>query len=175
MKFLNLIPVLAAIGPLLGVIASPITEGAISSRDNDLSAELSEIGKRDLSSKFKLHIVNAGGRVLQIIIIDYIINNLPGQDTVTATLDSLSTSPLEGSEKTIEASFFEATAYRSAEVVFSFATKAISGAFEFNVDGTGLATSLVNAGGVQLGAGIVAKYLRFFNEKNTLLATQTLS
>lgn len=139
--------------------------------DEDMSSDLMK--RQTDGFRFKLHVVSATGRVLSIIIVDYIINNLPGvtDDRVTATFGTGNTSPANGP---IQTAFFEGTAFRSDEATFDLSTKAISGVFQFNLDPTGAITSLARSAGIHLGNLVVANKLRIFNAKNTLVATLPL-
>lgn len=129
--------------------------------------------KRQESSRFKLHLVAAGGRVLSIIVVDYLINNLPGtsDDRITADFGTGNNSPGNGPIKT---AFFEGTEFRSDVATFDLATKAVSGVFQFNLNHAGLVTGLVQTAGVHVGNLVGAKYLRMFNGNNKLFATQYL-
>ncbi|KAH7346281.1 hypothetical protein BKA65DRAFT_477495 [Rhexocercosporidium sp. MPI-PUGE-AT-0058] len=188
MKLLHLISVLATVGPLFGrndvlsarEVKLPLEqtyENDVSPAEQEATApdllELSEIGKReDTKSRLKIHLLSASGRVLKIIIIDYLINALPGgTEKITAGYNLLTTAQPNGQ---VTATFFPGNAFRDDQATFDIGTKAVSGVWAFSMNARGIITSLVNSAGVHLGPLVVATKLKFFNSNGDLIATQPL-
>ncbi|KAF5571652.1 hypothetical protein FPANT_13525 [Fusarium pseudoanthophilum] len=129
--------------------------------------EGSDLSKRAINSFFKVHVVNAAGRVLGIIVIDYVINQLPGNhEGINAFFDKLTNVKVNGP---VVATHFEGhdNPFKSAQnVVFDFSTKMVSGVLDLSIDAGGTVTGIISSAGVHLGNLVVAKVLHVFNEKN---------
>ncbi|KAI1047390.1 hypothetical protein LB505_013953 [Fusarium chuoi] len=141
-------------------------EVAIVPRDvNDDAA--SGLSKRAINSFFKIHVVNAAGRVLGIIVIDYVINQLPGNhEGINAFYDKLTNVKVNGE---IVATHFEngENPFKTAQnAVFDFSTKVVSGVIDLGLDAGGTAVRVVSTVGIELGNLVVAKALHIFNDKN---------
>ncbi|KAH7493718.1 hypothetical protein FOMA001_g55 [Fusarium oxysporum f. sp. matthiolae] len=134
----------------------------------DLSDEAaSGISKRAIDSFFKIHVVNGAGRVLGIIVIDYVINQLPGNhEGINAFFDKLTNVKTNGP---VVATHFEngANPFKTAQnAIFDFSTKVVSGVIDLGLDASGTAVSVVSTAGIELGNLVVAKALHIFNDKN---------
>ncbi|KAF5655014.1 hypothetical protein F25303_939 [Fusarium sp. NRRL 25303] len=134
----------------------------------DLSDDAaSGLSKRAINSFFKIHVVNAAGRVLGIIVIDYVINQLPGNhEGINAFYDKLTNVKVNGH---VVATHFEngANPFMSAQnAVFDFSTKVVSGVIDLGLDASGTAVRVASTAGIELGNLVVAKVLHIFNDKN---------
>ncbi|KAF5720127.1 hypothetical protein FMUND_4411 [Fusarium mundagurra] len=195
MKF-SLGPILLGLATIAGVTASPVPSSDIATFNDDVAsvpdalvvpgdheqtanAETNEaaVVPRDLSvnSFFKVHVVNAAGRVLGIIVIDYYINQLPGNhEGISAYFDKLTNVKTNGP---VVATHFEGrdNPFKSAQnVVFDFSTKMVSGVIDLAMDAGGTATRVISSTGVHLGNLVVAKVLHIFNEKNERIGSINL-
>ncbi|KAF5695497.1 hypothetical protein FGLOB1_14013 [Fusarium globosum] len=125
------------------------------------------LSKRSINSFFKIHIVNAAGRVLGIIVIDYVINQLPGNhEGINALHDKLTNVKVNDE---IIATHFENgdDPFKTAQnAVFGFSTKVVSGVIDLGLDARGTAVRVVSTAGIELGNLVVAKALHIFNDKN---------
>ncbi|KAF4447789.1 hypothetical protein F53441_8714 [Fusarium austroafricanum] len=195
MKF-SVGPILLGLAAIAGVTASPVPSSDIAPFNGDASspppalavpgdheqtanAETNEVAivprdeaasglaKRSLDSFFKIHLVNAVGRVLAIIVIDYHINQLPGNhENISAFFDKLTNVPTNGP---IVATHFEngANPFKTAQnAIFDFKTKVVSGVIDLGLDAAGTAVKVTGAAGVELGNLVVAKALHIFNSNN---------
>ncbi|RKL31497.1 hypothetical protein BFJ72_g11131 [Fusarium proliferatum] len=134
----------------------------------DVSDEAaSGLSKRAINKFFKIHVVNAAGRVLGIIVIDYVINQLPGNhEGINAFYDKLTNVKVNGE---IVATHFEnnENPFKTAQnVVFDFSTKVVSGVIDLGLDAGGTALKVVGTSGIHLGNLVVAKALHIFNDQN---------
>ncbi|KAF5691723.1 hypothetical protein FCIRC_301 [Fusarium circinatum] len=141
-------------------------EVAIVSRD--LSGDVaSALSKRAIDSFFKIHVVNAAGRVLGIIVIDYVINQLPGNhEGINAFYDKLTNVKVNDH---IVATHFQngASPFATAQnAIFDFSTKVVSGVINLGLDASGTAVSVASTAGIELGNLVVAKALHIFNDQN---------
>ncbi|KAF4333581.1 hypothetical protein FBEOM_12595 [Fusarium beomiforme] len=135
----------------------------------------SGIAKRATDSFFKIHVVNAAGRVLGIIVIDYIINTLPGDhESIQAFFDKLTNVKTDGP---IVATHFEggANPFKPAQnAVFDFSTKMVSGVIDLTLNAAGTAVGVASTAGIELGNLVVAKALHIFNDKNQKIGSVSL-
>ncbi|CVL03293.1 hypothetical protein LB506_012570 [Fusarium annulatum] len=134
----------------------------------DVSDEAaSGLSKRAINKFFKIHVVNAAGRVLGIIVIDYVINQLPGNhEGINAFYDKLTNVKVNGE---IVATHFEnnENPFKTAQnAIFDFSTKVVSGVIDLGLDAGGTALKVVGTSGIELGNLVVAKALHIFNDKN---------
>ncbi|KAI7763165.1 hypothetical protein LZL87_012202 [Fusarium oxysporum] len=129
----------------------------------DLSDEAaSGISKRAIDSFFKIHVANGAGRVLGIIFIDYVINQLLGNHE---------------DQRPIVATHFEngANPFKTAQnAIFDFSTKVVSGVIDLGLDASGTAVSVVSTAGIELGNLVVAKALHIFNDKNQKIGSVSI-
>lgn len=129
-----------------------------------------------IDSKFKMHVVSATGRIIAIIVINYLINPLPDtHESISASFDALTsvktTSP-------IVASHFEDLAglYGTPQkAIFEFSTRVLSGVVDLGLDASGTAVEVAKTTGLRLGSMVAANRLRFFNDKNKRIAEIKLS
>ncbi|KAG7420952.1 hypothetical protein DER46DRAFT_568730 [Fusarium sp. MPI-SDFR-AT-0072] len=158
--------------PVLGVPGDHETANAETNEvaivPRDLSDEAaSGISKRAIDSFFKIHVVNGAGRVLGIIVIDYVINQLLGNhEGINAFFDKLTNVKTNGP---IVATNFEngANPFKTAQnAIFDFSTKVVSGVIDLGLDASGTAVSVVSTAGIELGNLVIAKALHIFNDKN---------
>ncbi|KAF9784132.1 hypothetical protein IL306_008376 [Fusarium sp. DS 682] len=135
----------------------------------------SGIAKRAMNSFFKVHVVNAAGRVLGIIVIDYVINTLPGNhESIVANFDKLTNVKTNGP---VVATHFEGDGnpFKPAQnAVFDFHTKMVSGVIDLTLNAAGTAIGVASTAGVELGNLVVAKVLHIFNEKNQKIGSVPL-
>ncbi|RBQ79277.1 hypothetical protein FVER53590_09943 [Fusarium verticillioides] len=129
--------------------------------------ETSGLSKRAINSFFKIHVVNAAGRVLGIIVIDYVINQLPGNhEGINAFYDKLTNVKVNGE---IVASHFEnaENPFKTAQnAIFHFSTKVVSGVIDLGLNAAGTAVKVSSSAAIELGNLVVAKSLHIFNDQN---------
>ncbi|KAF5650049.1 hypothetical protein F52700_488 [Fusarium sp. NRRL 52700] len=134
--------------------------------------EASGLSKRAIDSFFKIHVVNAAGRVLGIIVIDYVINQLPGNhEGINAFYDKLTNVKTNDH---IVATHFQngASPFATAQnAIFDFSTKVVSGVINLGLDASGTAVSVASTAGIELGNLVVAKALHIFNDKNVKIGS----
>ncbi|KAH7169603.1 hypothetical protein DER46DRAFT_501398 [Fusarium sp. MPI-SDFR-AT-0072] len=135
----------------------------------------SGLAKRAIDSRFKIHVVNAAGRVLGIIVIDYVINTLPGNhESIEAFFDKLTNVRTDGP---IVATHFQngASPLAAAQnAIFDFSTKMVSGVINLSLNAAGTAVGVASTAGIHLGNLVVAKALHIFNESNQKIGTVPL-
>lgn len=125
-----------------------------------------------LQSKFKLHVVTASGKVIGIIIVNYIIDSLQAglHESISATYDKLTNVPIVNEIVAAHFSNPDAPFLSAQNGIFHFATKMVEGTVNLAMDKSGLVTNLASATGVKLVGNYVAKYLRIFDSNNVKIA-----